>query len=160
VKTETFSERQKRRRRLVCWSIAILALAVAAAKFAFFPNNPDPPVDARVLQARQDMRGLAGALGIYLIDHGRYATEQEGLALLVREGLLPQTPKDPWSNPYEYSAIGSGPRNYRIRSLGADGREGGVGVNADIVLETGENPRYLVTDGTGTSKFWQQYDIR
>ena len=40
-------------------------------------------------------------------------------------------PEDPWGNEYEYVSPGSeGP--YDLYSLGADGREGGEGVNADI----------------------------
>jgi general secretion pathway protein G len=40
-------------------------------------------------------------------------------------------PKDPWGNEYKYSAPGqAGP--YDIVSLGADGKEGGEGVNKDI----------------------------
>ena len=40
-------------------------------------------------------------------------------------------PKDPWGNEYKYAAPGqAGP--YDIVSLGADGKEGGDGVNKDI----------------------------
>lgn len=37
---------------------------------------------------------------------------------------------DPWGNPYVYQIIGG--RNFEIKSLGADGMEGGEGENADI----------------------------
>ena len=40
-------------------------------------------------------------------------------------------PKDPWGNEYRYtSPAASAP--YEIMSLGADGKEGGEGVNKDI----------------------------
>ena len=40
-------------------------------------------------------------------------------------------PSDPWSKPYQYNAPGSsGP--YEVICYGADGREGGEAVNADI----------------------------
>lgn len=151
VNTETFSQRQKRRRRLVCWGIAIPVLAVAAAKLIYFPS-PDPDGDARLLQVRQDLHQITAALGIFRIDHGYYPTEREGLELLVREGLLPRTPKDPWSNAYLYSRVGSDSTHYRIRSLGADGREGGSGLNADIVFES-DDGGYVLTDATGTYRF-------
>jgi len=40
-------------------------------------------------------------------------------------------PEDPWNNPYVYISPGiNGP--YDLISLGADGREGGEGFDADI----------------------------
>ncbi|MGQ0590232.1 MAG: type II secretion system protein GspG [Sphingosinicella sp.] len=40
---------------------------------------------------------------------------------------------DPWGRPYLYTAPGQGGQPYAISTLGADGREGGEGENADIV---------------------------
>ena len=40
-------------------------------------------------------------------------------------------PKDPWGNEYKYAAPGQRGA-YDILSWGADGKEGGEGVNADI----------------------------
>lgn len=41
---------------------------------------------------------------------------------------------DAWNNKLLYGLDGNG-RTYRIRSLGADGREGGEGINYDITVE-------------------------
>ena len=44
-------------------------------------------------------------------------------------------PKDPWGNPYLLRTIG---RRFEILSLGADGQEGGAGVDADVSNESME----------------------
>jgi general secretion pathway protein G len=41
-------------------------------------------------------------------------------------------PKDPWGNDYLYKVTG---RRFEIISLGADGKEGGTGVDADLSSE-------------------------
>lgn len=41
--------------------------------------------------------------------------------------------KDAWGNNFVYERQGDG-RSYRIRSMGADGREGGEGVNSDPAI--------------------------
>jgi general secretion pathway protein G len=76
------------------------------------------------------------------MDVGRYPTATEGLAVLVTQpqGLEgwrgPYTgkatlPKDPWQNDYVYTWDAE--RNwFVITSLGADGKPGGTGDDADI----------------------------
>ncbi len=44
-------------------------------------------------------------------------------------------PKDPWGNEFVYKVIG---RRCEVLSLGADGKEGGTGVEADLSSEGGE----------------------
>lgn len=39
--------------------------------------------------------------------------------------------QDPWGNPYQYQARGKG---YALTTLGRDGKPGGVGLNADLVI--------------------------
>jgi general secretion pathway protein G len=41
---------------------------------------------------------------------------------------------DAWETPFQYQADGSG-RSYKIKSYGADGKDGGAEMNADITLE-------------------------
>jgi general secretion pathway protein G len=84
------------------------------------------------------------ALGLVLEDFrrdvGRYPTSDEGLRALrerpadlaswrgpyVREDV----PPDPWGRPFVYRSTGL---DYELSSLGADGRPGGTGSNADYV---------------------------
>jgi general secretion pathway protein G len=98
--------------------------------------------DARVVKARADITAIEQALNLYKIDSGTYPTSEQGLEALVeppsggdsprnwREGgYLERVPVDPWDGPYLYAADG---RSYVLRSLGADGKEGGEGYDADI----------------------------
>ena len=47
--------------------------------------------------------------------------------------LNKKVPKDPWGHPYEYTTPGPNGLPFAIRSLGADGAEGGEGNDADVV---------------------------
>lgn len=91
--------------------------------------------------ARTQIDALEKALEHYRLDTGRYPTTEQGLAALTErptdEGrwagpyLKKQVPADPWGHPYAYRA-GAGPQGFEIQSLGADGKPGGEGENADI----------------------------
>jgi general secretion pathway protein G len=100
---------------------------------------------ARTAAARSQIDSFSLALESYYIDCGRYPSEEQGLqALWQRPSVEPisplwagpyiyrKTPNDPWGNPYEYRTPGPDRLPFSIRSLGADGREGGDGKNADI----------------------------
>jgi general secretion pathway protein G len=85
---------------------------------------------------------LAAALDLYRLDVGDYPSEAHGLKALVekpadqsawrgpyitrRDGII-----DPWERPYLYAPAAQG-KTLSIRSLGADGKEGGEGDDADI----------------------------
>ncbi len=47
----------------------------------------------------------------------------------LKKGL----PKDPWGNDYQYRKPGQEGRDYDIYAFGADGQQGGVGDDADVV---------------------------
>jgi general secretion pathway protein G len=97
---------------------------------------------SRSRAAALQVQSFASALDLFFLDLGRYPSESEGLAALVRapsgaDGwggpYIQQTdvPADPWGNPYQYSVPGTnGP--YLIMSTGADGQAGGTGDDADI----------------------------
>jgi len=100
---------------------------------------------ARTAAARSQIDSFSLALESYYIDCGRYPSEEQGLAALWQkpsvEPISPlwsgpyiyrKTPNDPWGNPYEYRTPGPDGLPFSIRSLGADGREGGDEKNADI----------------------------
>ena len=68
-----------------------------------------------------------------VVKPGNAANWQEGGYLKGRA-----VPKDPWGNEYIFRQIG---RRFEVLSLGADGQEGGSGVDADLsneLLESGE----------------------
>lgn len=95
---------------------------------------------AKSKTARIQINDLEQALEIYKLDVGRFPTTDQGLEALVREPSgargwngpylkKGEVPDDPWGNPYEYRYSGGIPE---IISLGADGRQGGSGEDADI----------------------------
>jgi len=60
----------------------------------------------------------------------------------MRENTLPSDltaagatdPTDGWGRPLQYKLL-DGSRSYELKSLGADGREGGTGADADIIVK-------------------------
>jgi general secretion pathway protein G len=97
---------------------------------------------ARRARARADISDLEIALDRYHTDNHNYPSTSQGLSALVSSpdtgpipsnyeqgGYLTVVPKDPWGNNYFYRSDGN---SYTLKSLGADGMEGGSGPNADI----------------------------
>jgi len=120
--------------------MVIIGLLVALVA----PNIMGRGDQARVTTAKAQMRQISSALDMYRLDNSHYPSTQQGLeALVERPSGNPRTkqlepgrlyelrPQDPWGNEYEYVSPGS-EGAYDLYSLGADGREGGEGVNADI----------------------------
>ena len=104
--------------------------------------NVLPAQDQAMLQkARTDIATLEQALDAYRLDMREYPSSEQGLQALVeaprdasnfREGgYVRRLQDDPWGNPYQYAYPGQHGM-IDIYSLGADGREGGEGLNADI----------------------------
>jgi general secretion pathway protein G len=99
--------------------------------------------DSKTKAARIQIGNLSAALDLYFLDIGSYPNSSEGLSALtqkpdsatswngpyLRSSVLPN---DPWGRAYLYNPPGQS-GTYEIRSLGADGREGGSGGDADIV---------------------------
>jgi len=102
--------------------------------------------DARIAEAKLQIRNFETALKLFKLDNGFYPDTQQGLEALIEKpttGRIPQRyreggyleqkkiPLDPWGNPYIYISPGIH-GDYDIISYGADGKEGGEGKNADI----------------------------
>ena len=95
--------------------------------------NVMPAADrAAVTKARADIATLEQGIQMYRIDNMRYPTADEGLQALVAGNYIRRLPNDPWNRPYLYAAPGPGNQPFHLSTLGADGREGGSGENADI----------------------------
>ena len=95
--------------------------------------NVLPAADrAAVTKAHADIATLEQAIEMYRLDHQRYPTTAEGLQVLIAGQYIRRLPEDPWHNPYRYAAPGPDGKPFTVASLGADGREGGSGDNADI----------------------------
>ncbi len=102
--------------------------------------------DAKISDAKVQVRNLETALKLYKLDNGVYPSTEQGLQALVEKpgsGVIPknyreggylehtEVPKDPWDNDYIYISPGEH-GDYDLYSKGADGARGGEDKNADI----------------------------
>jgi len=97
---------------------------------------------AKEKTAKAQISMISTALDAFKLDVGRYPTTQEGLKVLWKNpGNIPNwngkylpkpIQKDPWGHPYVYKQPGPNGEPYELKSLGADGKEGGIGENKDI----------------------------
>ncbi len=102
--------------------------------------------DAKIVQAKIQIKGLETSLNLYKLDMGVYPTSDLGLRALVepqdtgtgqsnwnKNGYLEKNriPKDPWKNDYVYISPGTH-GDFDLISYGADGAPGGDGSNRDI----------------------------
>jgi general secretion pathway protein G len=95
--------------------------------------NVMPATDkAALTKARADIATLEQGVEMYRLNKLQYPATGEGLQAVVHEGYVKRLPKDPWGNPYQYTAPGRDGRSFDIFSHGADGREGGEDEDADI----------------------------
>jgi len=125
----------------------LLELLVVLAVLALLAGLVAPRVMSYLGGARQDtarlqIDRLATVLDFYRLDVGSYPTTEQGLEALIEapagvEGWRgpyleeKEPPRDPWGNPFVYRAPGK-ERPFELLSLGADGRPGGEGEDADI----------------------------
>lgn len=124
--------------------VVVFILSLLAAIVA--PKIIGRTDDARIAEAKVQIRNLETALKMFKIDNGFYPDTQQGLEALVEKptsGRIPKNfreggyleqkkvPLDPWGNPYTYISPGVH-GDYDILSYGADGKEGGSGKEADI----------------------------
>jgi general secretion pathway protein G len=99
----------------------------------------------RITTTKANLRLLHTAVNQFHMDTGRWPTEDEGLTSLIQQptdvknwetgGYLETTdlPKDGWGNDFVYVQYPEGGKPFLIKSLGADGQEGGEGENADLL---------------------------
>ena len=129
--------------------IELLVVIVILGILATFiiPKIMQKPDEARVVKAKNDIMAFETALKMYKMDNGMYPTTIQGLKALIKKPDVPPIPEhykpggyldtdkiplDPWGHPYIYRSPGENGRPFEIISLGADGKVGGTGVNADI----------------------------
>ncbi len=125
--------------------VVIIILGLLAA--IVMPRIVGETDKARYAAAIAQMRILQDAVKRYKLDNGVYPSTDQGLEALVQKptgGLVPRNwpeggyldkqeiPLDPWGNRYIYISPGQHSPDFEIKSLGADGLEGGDEYNADI----------------------------
>lgn len=127
---------------LIELTIVIVILGILAAFIA--PRIINAPQKANVSKASLEIGNLKTALQLYATEVGEYPTTEQGLEALWRapspappnwQGpyLEQQLTSDPWGNSYVYRNPGSHyGYDYDLLSYGKDGKEGGIGFDADI----------------------------
>ncbi|MFQ5464609.1 MAG: type II secretion system major pseudopilin GspG [Thermodesulfobacteriota bacterium] len=124
--------------------VVIVILGILAAVVA--PRLIGRTDEAKVTEAKVQLKNLETALKLYKLDNGTYPSTAQGLDALVEKpatGKIPgkwrkggymeksRIPGDPWGNPYIYVSPGLH-GDYDILTYGADGARGGEGFDRDI----------------------------
>ncbi len=124
--------------------VVVFILGILAAIVA--PKIMGRTDEAKVTEAKVQIKDFETALKLYKLDSGNYPTTEQGLQALIdpptdgpqpknyrKGGYLEQkkVPVDPWGNPFVYICPGTH-GDFDLSSLGADGKEGGEGYDADI----------------------------
>ncbi|MBL8372813.1 MAG: type II secretion system major pseudopilin GspG [Burkholderiaceae bacterium] len=139
---KTVSPTPRKRRGFTLIELMVVLVIIGVLAALIVPNVLDRADDARGTAARTDVNNIVQALKLYRLDNQRYPTSEQGLEALVRKpGATPipgnwrpyleKLPNDPWGRPYQYLNPGV-KGEIDVMSLGADGKAGGEGNDADI----------------------------
>ena len=136
----------KENRGFTLIEIMVVIVILAALAALVGPKIIGRSDDAKVTEAKVQIRNLESALKLYKLDNGNFPTTEQGLQALVTKptvGKIPGSnyktegylenkniPKDPWGADYIYLSPGEH-GDYDLYSFGADGARGGEGKNAD-----------------------------
>ena len=141
-----FTSEQRRAQR----GFTLLEMLVVLVIIGLVAGLVGPRLFAKVDSSKVQTAGvqiklLRGAVETLRLDIGVYPAPDVGLALLVTPPGDPAlaarwkgpyldeaVPLDPWGTAYQYQVPGEGGRPFLITSLGADGKPGGEGNDADI----------------------------
>lgn len=136
----------KNNRGFTLIEIMVVIVILAALAALVGPRIMGRSDDAKIADAKVQIRNIETALKLYKLDNGGYPSTEQGLAALVTKpttGIIPNNykaegylesknlPKDPWGAEYIYLSPGEH-GDYDLYSLGADGVKGGEGKNGDI----------------------------
>ena len=124
--------------------IMVVIVIIGILASVVVPRVMDNPDQARKAKAKHDIQALESALDVYRLDNFTYPTTDQGLEALVAMpggspepknwktgGYIKKLRKDPWGNDYLYLNPGQH-GEIDIFTLGANGKSGGDGVNAEI----------------------------
>jgi general secretion pathway protein G len=122
--------------------VVVIILGILAA--TIIPQFAGRIQDAKVKKAESDIAILGSALEQFFLNMDRYPTTEEGLRVLVtppaeggkrwRGPYIKEVKLDPWDHAYQYRSPGTHGiiKTYDLWSGGADGADGGEGINADV----------------------------
>ena len=124
--------------------LLIMLAALVATKVS---SNIDK---AKVVTTKANLKILSASVNRFRMDTGRFPTEDEGLKALIEQpadvknyepgGYLETTeiPKDAWGREFIYELAPESGKPFVIKSLGADGQEGGEGYDKDLLSTDAE----------------------
>ena len=137
--------RARARRAFTLIEILVVIVVIAILATLVAPNVFQHVGAAKDATAKSQIEMLGAGLDSYRLHNGAYPTTEQGLDALWEVPptdppanwrgpyLRKKVPLDPWGNPYVYVSPGEiNPNGYDLVSLGADGKPGGEGENADI----------------------------
>ncbi len=136
--TET-TRRTKRRAgfSLIELMAVILIIGLLAGLVAY--NVGGIFAQSNVDVAKLQIQKLTDNMELFIKRNGGLPSTEQGLAALTApseetgEAILAESQIiDPWNNPFVFLPSSDGTRSFEIISLGADGKEGGVGEAQDI----------------------------
>lgn len=99
----------------------------------------------KVIQTKANLKLLHTAVKEFYMDCGRWPGEDEGLMVLIQQppdvtnypagGYLETTdlPKDAWNRDFIFELHPESGKPFVIKSLGADGQDGGEGNDTDLL---------------------------
>ncbi len=123
-------------------AVLIILGLLAAVVVRNFVGQTDK---ARVTTTKANLRLLHSAVNHFKMDTGRFPDEEEGLTVLIVPpddaesyppgGYLETTelPPDGWGNEFIYELYPESGKPFVVKSLGADGEEGGEEYDADLL---------------------------
>ena len=118
--------------------IVIIGLLATVVAINVLPSQDR----AMVTKARADIAVLEQAVETYRLDNLTFPDDLQALVTAPsglgqperyrQGGYVRRLPDDPWGNPYMYRRQSAHGGQFDIYSLGADGKEGGEGNDADL----------------------------
>lgn len=132
-----------RPRGVIILEILVVMIILALLITLVAPNYLGLGESAKVTVTKRNISSLVMGLKFYRARGTSFPTTEQGLQALMRKpdvGNIPKKwegpymdvnrlPLDGWENPFQYTSNG---QVFEIRSLGADGREGGSDLDADL----------------------------
>jgi general secretion pathway protein G len=119
--------------------IMIVLMIIGGLAAVLLPTVMSRLDKSKFSQTKLIMGQIAQALNLYYTDCGKYPPSLDGLSTADSacsnwgpDPYMKKVPPDAWSNGFVYESSGG---TYNLKSLGADGKEGGDGKNKDITAE-------------------------